>query len=717
MYCNKKLFLLWIGYLLPAVGLAQDKTSRDTVAHRRDLGEVVIAGQQDGYRTPVSSIATRTATSLLETPQSVQVVGQAVIKDRQAATLNELVPLMTGVKANNGMGGFSMRGFSGYNPAEGSFIMFNGVRGNLYLWNQPSLLYNIERVEVLRGPASVLFSEGMPGGLINFVTKKPQATTGLSVHASYGSWDFARFAADATGALSANKKWLYRAIAGYDRSNSFRDQQHTENIFLAPSFTWQPSVKTAVNLELNYARTNAVHSYDRGTFVKKLPDGSYDFNAYPKERTVQSPDDYGKNTNTSATLTLNHTFNDRLSLTVVQRYVRNQFNFADHFVAGAIVNDSINRTYSTWDNDQFNWQTTAYAGYRFHTGRLEHNILTGFDYNRFGWTKNLYRNYSSTRIGIWHPDYRNDVPPVDAPTSSYDDNKQVTNLIGGYVQDQIGLLHNLKVLLSLRYDHYKMVQTPLSDKDDVQGDHAETGAWVPRAGIVYLPLPNLSVYGSFTRSFNPHLSSATASGGPFPPKTATQFEAGAKGDFFRQRLSAMVAVYHIAYRNLLAPDPTTDNPRRQVTVPGTRSQGAEVTLQGNLKNVNIIAGYAYNDHQLTNKSTIGKKGDRYVNAPHHIANVWVKYNFTQKWLKGFGIGAGGRYVSDQVGNMATQDFVLPAYTVLDAALNYDIRRFSFQFNINNITNTRYFNGGISRNTVASLGNPLNARIGVNFLIL
>lgn len=681
-----------------------------------ELKEVTITGKGIQYKVDNSSLATRTDVPLLETPQSVQVISQQVIRDRQAFTLNDITPLMTGVKSNNGMGAIGLRGFTGYNPNSASFTTFNGIRGTLYMWSQQPLLYNIEKVEVLRGPASVLFSEGMPGGVINFVTKKPQAEKQFEVTASYGTWNMARFSGDATGALTRNGKLLYRAIVGYDRTNSFRDYQKVQNLFIAPSLTYVFSANTSLNVEVNYADAKSVQQYDRGTYVKDNGNKTYDFNYYPNNLTVNSPTDFGKAKNTSATATFNHRFGQNLTLAVVQRYVRSQFSFSDHFVRGAIRNDSISRNYSYWEYDQFNAQTTAYLNYKVATGKIRHSFLAGVDYNRFGWTKNDYRNSPSTRISIFNPNYANDVPAPNPKVDFYDDNKQSTDLIGGYLQDQISFGAKVKALLSLRYDHYDLVQTPLSERDDLQGDASVASAWLPRFGLVYLPLPNISLYGSYTKSFSPQTSNSGGAGGPFPPREAQQYEVGYKGEFFKKQLSTMVAAYTIDYTNILAADPSADNPNRQTLVPGTKSKGIEVTLQGTVGGLSVLTGYAYNDHSLSSNSTIGKQGDRYVNAPRHLANVLLKYNFLGRTLNGLGLGVGGRYTSDQVGNQGNQAFVIPASTVLDALANYQVQRFNVQFNLYNLTNARYFLGGLSRNTVAPLGNPINFRLGVAYTI-
>lgn len=260
------------------------------------------------------------------------------------------------------------------------------------------------------------------------------------------------------------------------------------------------------------------------------------------------------------------------------------------------------------------------------------------------------------------------------------------------------------------------MQTPLSERDDLQGDASVASAWLPRFGLVYMPLQNISFYGSFTKSFSPQLSNSGGAGGPFPPREAEQFEAGYKGEFFKKQLSTMVAAYTIDYTNILAADPSADNPNRQTVVPGTKSKGIEVTLQGTVGGLSVLTGYAYNDHSLTSNSTIGKKGDRYVNAPHHLANVLLKYNFQGRTLDGLGLGIGGRYTSDQVGSQGNQAFVVPASTVLDALANYQMQRFNVQFNLYNLTNARYFLGGLARNTVAPLGNPINFRLGVAYTI-
>ncbi|WP_129713580.1 TonB-dependent receptor [Pedobacter sp. SYP-B3415] len=680
-----------------------------------ELREVTVNGSKKPYHISQSATSTRMDMPLLETPQSVQVVSSEVMRNRQAFTLNELAGSFTGLKANNGNGSFSMRGFTAYSPNDASFLLYNGIRGNLFLWSQQPLLYNIESVELLRGPSGALFSEGAPGGVINFITKKPEATSRYTVDLSAGSWNFYRASADFTGPVTKDKKLLYRAIVGYDRSNSFRAEQEKQNLFFAPSLTYLFSAATSLNLEVNYAYQKAVHQYDNGSFIRPNADGTFDFNYYPKNLTIQSPTDYGKTNNASATLTFNHAFTDHLKLTVVQRAVRNVLDYTDHIPVGRIRNDSISRGYQDWETDRFSLQSTAYASYSTKTGPLQHQIIVGADYNRYGWTQNDYQYKASTRISILHPDYRNDVPAADAPAEESDDNKRITNLVGAYVQDQVGLGRTLKLLLSLRYDHYDALETPLSPRDNKQGDELKASGFIPRAGLVYLPLEQLSVYGTVLRSFNPQTSNNALSGGPFPTRQATQYELGAKAELLKRAVFATISAYQIDYANILTPAPTEENSHRQAAIDGTRSTGLELSLTGTAGNIDLIAGYAYNRHVLRSTSSYGKKGDRFANAPDHMVNAWLRYRLTGS-LKGLAVAGGWRYIGDQVGLLSNQNFVFPAYTVFDAAIDYEIARYRIQFNAFNLTNRHYFTGSRSSTTTGGLGDPFNFRVGVSYQI-
>ncbi|UCJ08573.1 TonB-dependent receptor [Chitinophaga pendula] len=704
-----KFIYMIIGSLLPMTLLHAQAPDSLTV---KELSEVVVAGDKGNhYHTRYSNTGSRVQTLQIATPQSIQPIPQQLLQDRQSITLNDLSNVMTGVKANNGMGAFSMRGFTGYYPFGSSYLLFDGIRGNLFLWSQQPLLYNIERVEVLKGPASVLYSEAMPGGVINMVTKQPLSTQQTQLSATYGRYDQVRLMADATGPLNKRKNLLYRFVAGYDQSHSFRDYQFQQNILLAPTISWQPTARTTIKAAINYNYARAVQQYDRGAYVLSLPDGSFDFQSVPAHLTPQSPTDYGKLHNRSATLTFTHTFHPRLQLTIMERYVRNSFDYTDHIPLKAVTKDSVERGFQDWLYEQYSWQTTAFLHYKTRLARMQHSILFGIDYNNYGWLKNDYRYAKAPTINIYHPDYSKD-QPATYNYDYFDDNKQAIQLLGFYVSDEISITKKLIVNLGLRYDNYRLRQTPLSAKDATQGNRSDADAFIPRAGLVYRLQENMSVYGSYSQSFTPQNSNNTRNGGPFPPRKAVQYELGYKTDLLPQ-LSLTAALYQINYRNILAPAPAADNPNRQIALEGSRSRGAELTLQGQYRQWDIVAGYAFNDHTLISDSELGKKGARFNNAPQHMANCWLTYRLPEGKLKGWHISGGTRYVSEQVGIISKPQFVLPAYMIWDMALGYTIRKIGIQVNADNITNRRYFTGGFSNTATAAIGQPFQVRAGIN----
>jgi iron complex outermembrane receptor protein len=182
------------------------------------------------------------------------------------------------------------------------------------------------------------------------------------------------------------------------------------------------------------------------------------------------------------------------------------------------------------------------------------------------------------------------------------------------------------------------------------------------------------------------------------------------------QLSAVFSAYQIDYANILTAAPTPENSHRQAAIDGTRSRGLEFSLSGSIQQFNIIAGYAFNEHVLRSSSAYGQKGDRFANAPKHMANLWLKYNVAANTLKGLGIAGGVRYIGDQVGLISNQNFIFPEYTVFDAAINYQHKRYNIQLNAYNLGDKHYFTGSRSSTTTAGLGDPFNIRLGLSYQI-
>lgn len=680
----------------------------------KELKEVTIfSDRPKKYNDTLTEVSTRIPTRLLDIPQSIQVIPQEIIKDQKLFTLQESIKNIAGVSTSSPFGVFTMRGFK----ASENNYSYNGIRGEIFNFNQQIPLFNVERIESIKGPASALFSNGSPGGIINIITKKPQIDNAYNFEFTYGSWNQLRFVADATGAITKNKKLLYRVIAGYENAESFRNFYKTNNGQLSAGLTYLFSSKTSLNIEYNYQFNNNNAAYDWGTYVLHDANGKPDYSKTDLSFMSTSPIDKGKNSSNALQLDFRHKVNEKVSFTVLGSFSQNKLDRKGHSGYGSTVsanNDSIvGRDYETHIyNNNFN-TVTAFATLKANTWKIKHTFLIGGDYVNAQNPKNLYY-YSSVApsLSISNPDYSNDNPS----TYTFDfiqDTKANSTIIGAYVQDQIEFTPKWKALLSLRYDSYKTINKPASALNYTQ-DIAENNATnlAPRFGLVYQPIKNLSFYGSYSQSFNPQFSLNKLEGGPFEPEKGIQYEVGTKGQFLRNKLNVSIALYSIDKTNILVNDPTDTNNIRLIPIKGINSKGVEFTVQGNItSDFSVIANLALNNAVVTKTSSIGKEGDRLPQAPNTISSLWLNYKFSKGIVKGLGIGVGMYNRSNTIGLYALQDYPIPGYTTIDAALNYRIKKVTLGVNVNNLTNAVYFVGGVGDAFMFS-GAPRNFRASI-----
>ncbi|HUL04499.1 MAG TPA: TonB-dependent receptor, partial [Gemmatimonadales bacterium] len=681
-----------------------------------ELPGITVTAEQvpSAVAVTTSQVATRTDTPLLETPQTVQTVTSRVIEDQQLTTVNEATRYLTGVIAATNYSQFTLRGFDVYDDA----IMTNGFRGNLFQYSQQAQLTNVERVEVLKGPASALYSAGAPGGVMNVVTKQPQARAAHALTLGYGRWGQYEGQADLTGPVTSGSKLLYRFVGEYTTTtDSYRDFQYQKNLMLAPSLAYVLNHDGRLTLETAYARESARFAYDRGSFIRQRPDSTFDFADVPLNYSHQSPDDYSTQINASGTLTWDQRLTPRLRVTAMARYIYQSIDMGEHngdFGTDPMNLDSLPRTFDTWINDWFIVQTSAFATYGFATGGVTHTLLAGTDLSNAGSYLNEYENGQAfTFPDVDHPDYSHDAFGNYPPNNYVQHDERRNRLIGGYIQDQ-ARVGNLRLLAALRYDTYRSTVRPVDSLDFSQvTDTSAAHALLPRFGVVYLIRPSVSVYGSYTQSFLPQYSNSRGSGGPFPPQTGEQYEIGSKAAFAGGRLSATIAAYTIAYKNILAQDPADTTGLRQIPVPGARSRGVEVSLQGNLHRLALVAGYAYNATTLTEASSFGNKGDWYANAPHHVANLWAAYDVVSTPGTLLTLGAGGRVVSERLGDITDQKwFMVPAYTLLDASAVLRFHRYSMTAAGSNLLDQKWFPGGYYSRVLIMVGDPRSVRLAV-----
>ncbi|WP_375475219.1 TonB-dependent siderophore receptor [uncultured Nostoc sp.] len=663
----------------PAPGSQQTQPEQPTAQDDQPI-ELVVTGEQDtGYNASDASTATKTDTPLRDIPGSIQVIPQEVIRDQGAISVREAVRNVSGVTYASSSGnrgeGFTVRGFS----AE---PFLNGFRGEGFSRTQEESA-NIDHIEILKGPASILYGRVDPSGIINRVTKKPLFDPFYELNFTAGSYSFYRPTLDFAGPLNDEKTLAYRLNIAYEDAGSFRDRVQTERFLFAPSFTYRLSENTTLNLDVSYLRD--ARPIDRGLVVlsdNKVPN-------IPLGRDLGDPTRQEKFTQTLAALYLDHRFNPNLSLRSLFRYTASTESgpgatlqiFGDTeddrtFELGNSIGDQYYETYS-WQND-----LTA----KVKTGSIQHTVLLGLELTR---QKSFFsaRDRSAGFIDVFNPNYNFTFGEFDPLRTGND----VTETFGIYLQDQITLLNNLKLLVGGRFDTYHFESTT----NDVANPPDNADAFTPRVGIVYQPIQEVSLYTSYSQSFTPN-SGRSISNQPFDPQKGTGYEVGVKTELLNSRLSSTLAYYNTTLKNVLIDD--LDNPGYSLQVGEQRSRGIEFDIAGEiLPGWKLIASYANTDAKVT-EDNILQVGNRLNNVPRNSGSLWTTYTLQTGSLKGLGFGFGAFFVGERAGDLANS-FVVPGYTRLDAALYYQKDNFRIGLNFKNLSDIRYFEGSQGRTQV------------------
>ncbi|HAG80696.1 MAG TPA: TonB-dependent siderophore receptor, partial [Cyanobacteria bacterium UBA12227] len=530
----------------PATQTPQEKPA----VQQDDSIELVVTGQQDGYRVPNATAATRTDTPLRDIPQSIQVIPQQVIQDQQATRLTEVLKNAPGVV----LGGRSPRdplniiNIRGFNASDD--ILINGLPDPTT--SEIGFGSNIERVEVLKGPASVLFGQGGLGGKVNLVTKQPLSEPFYSLEATAGSFNLYRGSIDLSGPLNENKTVLYRFNASAQTRESFIDFYGHRDYLIAPSLAFQLGDKTKLTLAAEYALSEGTYDYGlppRGTVLPN-PNGRISRNRF-----VSEPD-FNQTSNEAFRIgyDLEHRFSDNWQARSVFRASLFRLN-RDTVFPLALQSDgrTLNRGQEVGTKfDENTYNLDNYVIGNFATGSIKHQLVAGFNLRRTDVDYKSSLGFNYTPIDVFAPVYGR--TPIDAGLEP-DLAKDRVQQLGIYLQDQITLAENLKLLLGGRFDIANQeFQAPLEQTTDFK----QTDAFSPRVGIVYQPIQPISLYASYSRSFN-YSTSSGFSPAPTEPERGTQYEIGVKADL-TNRLAATLAFYDLTRSNLPTPDP--NNPVR-----------------------------------------------------------------------------------------------------------------------------------------------------------
>ncbi|WNN87783.1 TonB-dependent receptor [Gloeocapsopsis dulcis] len=650
--------------------------------------ELVVIGQQDGYSVPNATTATRTDTPLRDIPQSIQAVPRQVLEDQQVIRASEALRNVSGVQRGNIVGGtsevFNIRGFQqfGGNLRDG----FN-FRNNFSIAETA----NLDRIEVLKGPASVLYGNLDPGGVINYVTKQPLSEPFYAAGLQVGSFSLVRPTLDLSGPLNPERTVLYRLNAAYERGGNFRNfDTEVERFFISPVITWKIGDRTDLRLELEYS--NDKRPYDRGLVA--FGTGIADI---PFDRVLGEPDDFSERTNLSTGYRLEHRFNDDWK-------IRNRFRYSfsdqtnNRREPGSLneTTGELSREFAEGEGTLRNYELQTDLVGNFATGSIQHTLLFGVDAS---WLTNRggSRFEPAPSINIFNPVYG------IAPRPSRDEFSDVfvldfqTNTLGFFLQDQITLAENLKLLVGGRFDTIDQ-SSPSSQQQDQ--------AFSPRVGIVYQPIEPISLYTSFSRSFQPN-SGTRVDGSLLEPVRGTQYEVGVRGEFLNGRLTTNLAAYEITRSNLAVTDP--DNPDFSIPSGEQRSRGVELDVTGEiLPGWNLIASYTYTDARVTKDDNL-QPGNLLDGVPFNSASLWSTYEIQTGDFQGLGFGLGLFYVGERQGDL-NNSFQVPSYVRTDASIFYRRNNWRAGININNLFNVDYIEAtGQRRNRVEGPGAPFTVR--------
>ncbi|WP_226335277.1 TonB-dependent receptor [Echinicola marina] len=694
-----------------------------------ELQTVEILGRAEtSYKNTSSFIGTKSSTPIKNVPQSIGYVTKELALDQGAFRVNDVVKNISGVNQFTFYNDITIRGHR-IKGQDISGNLVNGMRAFTSFWKQ-QLIPHIERVEVIKGPASALFGNASAGGTINRVTKKPLTESRQSITSTVGSFNTFRVLGDFTGPMTEDRTLLYRLNLGYENSGNFRDLQYDKNFVVAPSFSFLPSDKTRLNLDIVYQNSDG--RLDRGQAV--FGDGN--LYSVPTTKALNAANDYLKEESVNATISLRHEFTEGLSFNSIFMRSNYQEDLLEHrsnnkYAAlgdGSLDPEKVEMRMSirkrSWSNNNFN----NYFNYNFNTGSVSHKMLLGYDYFQQvlhpGGSQIQARGYlladGSGATNSYNPANKDQyaldadgnpipvVPHFDLTDPFANQIRDIskylysTNIFaqsqlysnGIYIQEQ-ATIGKLQVLLGLRQEYYTDVLNYKSEDEE----KVTQNALIPRVGLVYELNTNINLYGTYVQGYQPQTASVIndpLAGGPFDPLTSELKEIGAKSDWFEGRLSASVALYYLTEKGALYNANEPGNPDLLMQTGKDVSQGFELDLAGKITdNWSLVANYSFNEATIEESDDENLIGRQKPNAPKHAGNIWTKYIISDGSFKGLGFGLGANFVTERYGSLGStaEPPVFPSYQLVDAALYYKMKKFQIQMNINNVLDKKHWVGG------------------------
>ncbi|MBZ9783728.1 TonB-dependent siderophore receptor [Pseudomonas sp. REP124] len=657
-------------------------------------------GPVDGYRATRSSTATKTDTAIRDIPQSISVVPVSVLNDLGSTSVERALDFAGGVSKQNNFGGLTLYEYSvrGFTTSE---FYKDGFSANRGYPSTPDVA-NIERIEVLKGPAASLYGRGDPGGTVNIVTKTPQPEAFTTLQTSAGSWDRYRTAVDVNTPLDEHGDVLSRVNLAVEDNHSFRDHVDSQRVFVAPSFSWQLNPDTRLLVQSEFVRHSS--TFDRGIVA---PNNKW--SGVSRSTFLGEPDDGDiDNHNNQLQAAVEHQLNDLWQLRLASHYKEGRlWGFASEQRALNADGHTVNRRYRERDN---NWQDSItqleLRGF-FDLGSWQHELLIGSEYENYRKDERVTTIAGGPyAIDIYQPVYGQ--PKPDGARSGTDFFEHVESRALN-LQDQIIFTDKLRGMLGARMEQFEQ---RIDDHTRGASSHQRHDALTQRAGLLYQLTPDVGLFANASTSFRPN-NGLDAAGKSFDPEEGVGYEIGIKSELFDERLSSTLAAFHIEKENVLALDPATDTSR---AMGKARSRGFDLQIAGQVSDaLRVIGAFAYIDAEVTQGDSVIPTGSRILGVAKRSGSLLGVYEFQDGRLRGSDVGAAFTYVGDRSGE-AGGDFELPAYQTVDLLAHYQATdNLKVGLNLNNVFDEKYFERSYS-NYWVNPGEPRNFTVSLTLTL-
>jgi iron complex outermembrane receptor protein len=712
----------WLALGFLPFGLAQAQTSSTSKSETDLLEEVVVTAKVNSYQEREMSTGSKMPVDMMDLAATVQVLNDAFITDKLATSLEDLYPYVVGMtREGSAAAGFTLRGYS--NSATNTMInnlTTDGMPGGASRFGSPPTAY-VERVEVLKGPGSVLYGSLNPGGMINVVTKSPLQRSQQTFFASGAKYagdqgdNGSGFlgSIDTTGPIDKDEKWLYRFVTSYEDAPAWRQFDWAKNYYIFPSLTRRFSDDTEVTLKLEFHRESRFAIQDQGlvapgNLVSNVPADHSIVYQDPQNKAYDKGDVYN--------LSFSHRFDSGWTTKFAYRNVqhvdgRRLLENRAVNTATPIENSTITqRLRDTWNRRRysyFDWNIFGELGPASFHNTLLFGVSSGYETHNF--TRYIFQNVTGPAISVYNPVHGlTTYPTVNSTTGTAPTQIAISKVYnyGVYASDQIKLGDHWIASLGLRTEKYRAqyydLAVLLSTGQQINpGQSNNPHSTVPSVGLVYQPSKSISIYASYSESFKPSTPNSVAIGAPQPPpETANQKEVGVKWNLLDNKLETLLSLYDIRRNDVVEPVPNQFDPVTGVQIYrslSNESKGVELSLNIQpVENWETQVGYSYDDARVTQSASSTLVNAQLANAPRHSGNLWTRYNIPGGSLKGLGFGLGIIYTGERnavVDNRSPQMLTLPSNVRTDVSVYYQLQRYDFALNISNVTDRSYIASG------------------------